>query len=152
MDYTNEKVKRAGEIIQSFVTINKALTKFTQQNAASLGLTLPQMGILNTIFSAPGITLKEITEKLFISKSTVSVSVDDLVKTGLVERKSSVDDRREIKLKVTNKGKELSRKSCDNALSYKAMLLALEKISEDEIQSLIRIHKKLLAQLKEFEF
>ena len=149
MDYYNDnKVKRAAEVVQSFMTISKTLTRFTKQNAARLGLTLQQMGILNTIYSSPGITLKEITGKLQLSKSSVSINVDDLVNLGLVERKTSEEDRREIHLQLTTTGQELSKKSCQNPLSYKAMILALEKISEEDIQFLLRIHNELLSNLQ----
>jgi DNA-binding MarR family transcriptional regulator len=76
MDYNDEKVKKAIEILQSFWAINKITTKFTRQNAESLGLTLQQLSILNTLYSFPGLTLKSIAERLHIPKSTVSVSVD----------------------------------------------------------------------------
>ncbi|TGE32169.1 MarR family winged helix-turn-helix transcriptional regulator [Desulfosporosinus sp. Sb-LF] len=149
MDYNNDKVKRAAEVVQSFVTISKTLTKFALQNAVSLGLTLQQMGILNTIYSSPEITLKDITEKLQLSKSTVSVNVDGLVNSGLVERKTSEVDRREIQLTLTTTGKELSRRSVQNPLSYQAMISALEKLSEEDIQILLRTHKELLSHLQD---
>jgi Transcriptional regulators len=149
MNYSDEKVKIAGEVVQSFMKISRTLTKFTQKNALSLGLTLQQMGILNTVYSSPDITLKKTSERLQCSKSTVSVNVDDLVNLGLIERQTSEDDRREIKLRVTSTGKELAKKSCQNALSYRAMLSALEKISEDDIQFLLNTHNQLLIHLQE---
>jgi DNA-binding MarR family transcriptional regulator len=151
MDYANKSVKRAGEVVQSFVAVSKTITQFTQQNSASLGLTLPQMGILNTISSNPGITLKEITDKLTMSKSTVSVSIDDLVNSSLVERQESMKDRREINLKSTSKGLELSRKSSENAFAYRAMVSALEKMSEKDIDVLLQLHNEILLHLKEYK-
>ena len=53
MDYNDIKVKQATEVVQSFIMISRTLAKFTQQNAESLGLTLPQLGILNSIYSSP---------------------------------------------------------------------------------------------------
>ncbi|WP_407312885.1 MarR family winged helix-turn-helix transcriptional regulator [Desulfosporosinus sp. SB140] len=151
MDYSDKKVKLAAEVVQSFMTISKTIVKFTQQNASSLGLTVQQMGILNTIFSSPSITLKEITEKLQLSKSTVSVNVDDLVNAKLIERKTSAEDRREINLKLTTEGERLARKSCQNASSYKAMMSAIEAISEEKIQSLLETHDQLLKNLRKFD-
>lgn len=148
MDYNDFEVKQAAEIVQSFMMISKALAKFTQQNAESLGLTLQQLGILNTIHSSPLITLKELTEKLLIPKSTASVNVDELVNLGLVERKASEDDRREINLILTSQGKEISKKSIQTPASYMAMISALEKISTEDIRTLIRIHKELLSFLQ----
>lgn len=50
MDYNDLKVKQAAKVVQSFMTISKILAKFTQQNAERLGLTLQQLGVLNTIY------------------------------------------------------------------------------------------------------
>jgi len=151
MDYSNRNVKLAAKVVQSFVAVNKILAKFTQQNAKSLGLKVLQMGILNTLYSSPEITLKEVAEKLQLSKSTVSVNVDDLVNAGLINRKTSEEDRREINLKLTFEGETLARKSCQNASSYKAMSSALEKISEEKVQCLLDTHKELLILLQKYE-
>jgi DNA-binding MarR family transcriptional regulator len=150
MDYSDFKVKQAGEIVQSFMDISKVLTKLTSQNAESLGLTLLQMGILNLISASPEITLKEITDKLNISKSTVSVNVDNLVNLELIDRKVIEEDRREIHLTSTPKGKALSKKSSENALSYRAMIFALDKIPKEDIDVLIRTHKELLNQFQSY--
>lgn len=144
MDYNDFKIAQAAEIVQSFMTISKTLAKFTQQNAENLGLTLQQLGILNTIYSFPLITLKEITEKLTIPKSSASVCIEELVNLELVERKASEVDRREINLILTDKGKEISKKSIQNPASYIAMISALEKISEYDIKTLLRIHNEIL--------
>ena len=109
MDYTDLKLKQAAEVVQSFMMISKTLAKFTKQNAESLGLTLPQLKILNIMYSYPLITLKGITEKLLIPKSTASVSIDELVNLGLVERRLSKDDRRETNLVITAAGKEIKK-------------------------------------------
>lgn len=150
MSLKNQSFKQAGEVVQSFVTINKEIIKFTHQNASSLGLTVQQMGILNTIYALPNVTLKEISERLSVPKSTVSVNVDELVNLQLIERKQSDEDRREIKLKVTNQGQKASKKSIENSTSYKAMELALQQLQEDDVQTLLRIHKDLLISLQQF--
>ncbi|MFJ7030606.1 MarR family winged helix-turn-helix transcriptional regulator [Bacillus cereus] len=150
MSLKNQSFKQVGEVIQSFVTINKEIIKFTHQNASSLGLTVQQMGILNTIYALPNVTLKEISERLSVPKSTVSVNVDELVNLQFIERKQSDEDRREIKLKVTNQGQEASKKSIENSTSYKAMELALQQLQEDDVQTLLRIHKDLLISLQQF--
>lgn len=152
MDCRNYNVKQAGEVVQSFIAISGALARFSSQNADSLGLTLQQMGILNIVSAFPEITLKEITDKLNLPKSTVSVNVGNLVNLELVERKTIKKDRREIHFTSTSKGKELSQKSSQNALSYRAMALALEQIPEEDAQSLIRIHKELLSHLRDCKF
>ncbi|WP_088226968.1 MarR family winged helix-turn-helix transcriptional regulator [Desulfosporosinus sp. FKB] len=150
MDNSSSKVKLAAEVVQSFMVISKKLVSFTQQNASSLGLTIQQMGIINTIYTTPSATLKAVTEKLQMSKSTVSVNVEELVKAELITRKTSENDRREINLTLTPEGLNLAQKSCQNASSYKAMQSALENISAEKIQGLLETHQELLANLQEY--
>jgi hypothetical protein len=68
------------------------------------------------------------------------------------KRKITKEDRREVHITATLKGKELSQKSSKNALSYRAMISALEKISEEDVQALIRIHKEILKHLRDCRF
>lgn len=139
-------------MVQSFIEISRVLTKFTSQNADSLGLTLQQMGILNIVSAFPEITLKEVADKLNLPKSTVSVNVDSLVNLELIDRKIIKEDRREVHLTSNPKGKELSEKSSQNALSYRAMILALEQIPKEDVQALIRTHKEILNHLGDCKF
>lgn len=149
LNFQDPKVKQVQEVYQSFWSINKTTAKLTKKNAESLGLTLQQLSILNTLFAFPHLTQQELVQRLISSKSTISVGVDKLVKMGLVERAFSDEDRREVKLKLTIKGEEVSKKSSRNSISYKAMLAALENMDEEDIQSLLRIQKELLGRLAE---
>ncbi|MGL5416348.1 MAG: MarR family winged helix-turn-helix transcriptional regulator [Clostridium sp.] len=148
MDYKNLDIKEAGEIVQSFMMISKNLTSYTKLNAERLGLTIQQMGVLNTVYVGKAITLKDITEKLSMPKSTGSMTVDELVNLGLLEREIGKEDRRKINLVITDKGKELSKRSIENPASYIAMKNALEHISKEDKEMLIRIHKELLESLR----
>ncbi|TDK54195.1 MarR family transcriptional regulator [Bacillus salipaludis] len=147
LNFKDPKVKQVQEVYQSLWAINKTTAKFTKTNAESFGLTLQQLSILNTLFAFPESTQQELVERLISSKSTISVGVDKLVNMGLVERKFSDEDRREVKLKLTIKGEEVSKNSSKNSISYKAMLSALENMDDEDIQSLLRIQKELLNNL-----
>lgn len=151
MDYQDEKVKKAIEVLQSLWTLTRTTTKFTQQNAESLGLTMQQMSIMNLLYSTPGLTLKEVTQKLGLPKSSVSVAVDGLVQSGNVIRHTSSEDRREINLMLTPEGKEISQKSMKNAYSYRAMVLALEAMNETDVDQLLSLQQQLLSNLQKVE-
>ena len=55
---------------------------------------------------APGISLKELADRLHSDKSGVSRTVDDLVKKGYVVRKPSEIDRRYVELTLAEMGSE----------------------------------------------
>lgn len=142
-------LRQAEEAAQSFYSVCRELTKFSQRNAESLGLTLSQMGLLNAVYASPGTTLKELTERLQMPKSSASVAVDELVNMGMLERKIPEDNRREINLEATEKGMEAAKISCGNASSYRAMANALGKMPESDVREMLRIHGELLAFLRE---
>ena len=152
LNFNDPKVKQVMEVYQSFWAINKTTANFSKKNAGSFGLSLQQLSILNTLLAFPKLTQQELADKLISSKSTISVGIDKLVKMGLVERKVSEEDRREVKIKLTIKGEEVSKKSSKNSISYKAMLFALDKMPDEDIQSLLRIQKELLNHLIESGF
>ncbi|MED1204504.1 MarR family winged helix-turn-helix transcriptional regulator [Heyndrickxia acidicola] len=152
LNFTDPKVKQVMEVYQSFWAINKTTAKLTKKNAEGFGLSLQQLSILNTVFAFPELTQQELADKLISPKSTVSVGIDKLVNMGLLERRFSEEDRREVKVKLTNKGEEVSKKSSKESLSYRAMLFALDKMPEEDIQSLLRIHKELSNHLMESGF
>ncbi|KEK24750.1 MarR family winged helix-turn-helix transcriptional regulator [Bacillus gaemokensis] len=147
----NNNLQTATKVMQSFLAIQKTTATFTQQNAVSLGLTVSQIGILNTIYAKPDLTLKAVTKLLSLPKSTVSVSIEGLLQLGFIEREQSQEDRREIKLNITSKGKEVVQKSIKNSSSYRAMATALEKMPEEDTQTLLRIHSQLLSYLQEVD-
>ena len=68
----------------------------------------------------PGISLKELADKIRTDKSTVSRTVDDLVRNGYVVRKPSEIDRRYVELSLTEMGSaqfEKIEKSMDEKFS-----------------------------------
>ncbi|MCQ6563296.1 MarR family winged helix-turn-helix transcriptional regulator [Paenibacillus mendelii] len=137
------------EVYNSFFSIARRLIKLNHQSAASLGLTVHQIGILNAVRTDPGLTQKEVTERLVFAKSRVSTHIESLVEKGLVSREVSETDRRETKLFITQAGNDLCLQYNEEAVSYKALGVSLQQFSQEEIASLLRMHEHLLNQLSE---
>ncbi|WP_433750910.1 MarR family winged helix-turn-helix transcriptional regulator [Falsibacillus pallidus] len=144
--------QKAAQLVMSFSEIARMSSKFTQQNAESLGISLPQLGIINTLISSKGMSQKELGEKLHISKSTISVNIEKLVQMGLIIRMEAEEDRREVILQLTEKGKDISRTSAQNAYSYRAMLKAGEEIGMDKVDLLLELHEQIREKLKGITF
>lgn len=143
------QIKLAAEVVQSFTGIQKRLLEFTRSNAEGLGLSVLQLAILNTLYAAPGMTLRELTERLSSPKSTLSVQVEGLVQSGLVDRVISETDRREVKLSLTAVGRERSLQSAAKPRSYQAMAYALEQLPASDVESLLRMHQSIQKLLEE---
>lgn len=137
------------EVYNSFFSIARRLKKLNHHIAASLGLTVHQLGILNAVRTDPGLTQKDVTERLVFAKSRVSIHIESLVEKGLVIREVSESDRRETKLSLTPEGEALCLRYNDEAISYKALGVSLQQFSQEEVASLLRMHEHLLSQLSE---
>jgi len=84
--------------------LSRAITKMAEDEFAMTGLT-PMYGyLIRLVNGSPGISQKELSEKLYITASTVTRFVDKLENKKLVERKVS---GKTVLVYPTEKGKEL---------------------------------------------
>lgn len=70
-----------------------------------LGVTNSQFRTLMYIQKHPGVSLQDVAHHLGLTSPTTSTTVDDLVSSQLVLREPSTQDRRKIKLTLTEEGK-----------------------------------------------
>lgn len=70
------------------------------------GITSSQFHIIRRI-SQGGASVSALADCMHVSRPNISRVVDDLVKSGLVNRKRDQDDRRNIQLSLTDKGKKM---------------------------------------------
>jgi DNA-binding MarR family transcriptional regulator len=72
------------------------------------GVSIPQMFVLTCLYDENGITLKEIGNRTLIDSSSMTVLVDKLENDKLVERQLDPEDRRAIRVYITDKGKAIA--------------------------------------------
>ncbi len=83
-----------------------AATGYIRQQFSDAGLkvTPAQLGLLFLLKGKDGRSMTELSRDLAMDNSAVSRAVDRLERSGLVERNSSPDDRREYRITITNEG------------------------------------------------
>ncbi|KZL89687.1 MarR family transcriptional regulator [Clostridium magnum] len=106
--YQNDELvsKQADEIIEIFKSIKKTLSCKFEKNAKQYGFTAPQLGVIFHLHHMPSITLNELSEHMMLTKSTVSGIVDRLTKQGVVVREIPKDNRRTVKLSISEEFKK----------------------------------------------
>ncbi|MFF2876187.1 MarR family winged helix-turn-helix transcriptional regulator [Gottfriedia sp. NPDC057991] len=139
--------QQAIDLTNSFVSIARQLKKISLLTATKLGLTFQQLIILNSIRNNEGLTQKELTERLRTAKSRVSLSIDELEKKNYVKRETSAYDRRETQLFLTPDGERLCQRYREESEAYKSLANSLEQFSQDELNILIDMQKKILTDL-----
>ena len=71
------------------------------------GLTGPQLGVLKELSVRDGVSVGELTASVHLSQATVTGILDRLAKRGLVRRHRSPQDRRRVRVWLTEAGRKL---------------------------------------------
>jgi MarR family transcriptional regulator, organic hydroperoxide resistance regulator len=85
--------------------INKAYVPLLEK----LALTYPQYLAMMVLWEADDLTVKQLGERLFLDSGTLTPLLKRLETMGLVNRARDPKDERQVRLKLTEKGKTLRR-------------------------------------------
>lgn len=94
------------EIYEMFKVIQKALKCKLEKIAKEYGLTPAQLSIIFYLYEYPSVTLNGLSEHLMLTKSTVSGVVDRLTRQGAIIREIPRDNRRIVKLSISEEFKK----------------------------------------------
>lgn len=89
------------KVLILFRSIHKIFKDQVFEKSKQYGLTVPQLGVIFVLNKHPFITLNEVSERMGLSKSTVSGIVDRLVARGIVIREIPEDNRRIVRLSLS---------------------------------------------------
>lgn len=80
-------------------------------------------------------------DKLEIKPSSISTMIDRLVQNDIVSREYGIDDRRNVLVSLTAKGREMLKH--DIQISKEVVLRYLNRLEPEELESLTAIFEKL---------
>ena len=72
-----------------------------------LGLTYPQYLVLLVLWEGDNIAVKEIGQRLFLDSGTLTPLLKRLQAAGIVERTRDLEDERQVRITLTQKGRDL---------------------------------------------
>ena len=87
--------------------MQRSLSWLSKSDAACCGITLAQCHALLEIGGSGGITLIDLASALNLDTSTISRTIDKMVRDGLVERNANPDDRRYVDISLTDAGQKI---------------------------------------------
>lgn len=129
---------------QIFDLLNELQTIFNKKFEtyfSKWSLTSSQILILSLLDNHSELKISEIAAHIGLPDSNVSGIVDRLEKGGYVERIRSLEDRRVVKVKPTNKVNEIKQHFNLNVEEY--FRLILDKISQEELDEIAYHLEKL---------
>ncbi|TWH51842.1 DNA-binding MarR family transcriptional regulator [Sporomusa sp. KB1] len=112
------------EIFRDIVrTCVRKLGLLQKADASCCGITVAQCQTLVEIGKSKCLSLNELSELLTLDKSTMSRTVDNLVNAGVVARQIDKEDRRYMKITLTEKGNEMVEVINSNMENYFEQIL-----------------------------
>ncbi len=144
MALTNAEMigKNVLELIDSVRTI-----RYNSGGRNIAQVTLPQLKLLRASAKNPGGgRQKDLAAELKLTPSTVSTTIDLMVKQGLLKRAAATDDRRAVTIRLTQKG----RRCLENHISFWNSLMEnlLCDIPAAEQDQFITVFEKINANLR----
>jgi DNA-binding MarR family transcriptional regulator len=111
----------------------------------SIGLNLSRHRALGVILALEPCTMSELAEYSAVDRTTLTRTVDQLVDTGLVERTTPREDRRQVVLTLTDEGRRLCKRSLRAVFRVNRELLS--GLGESDQRSFARALETFLGQL-----
>jgi len=132
--------KKAGTVVELFwqtvPPVWHAARSITHQTAVEeFQMTASQFHTLRRIAEGSA-SVSDLADCMHLNRSNISRSVDDLVNSGLVDRKHDLKDRRNINLILTDRGKELIQSFLDS--NGKKMIDKFSLLSEADLDDISR--------------
>src|SRR3979490_1563329 len=84
-----------------------AVERHSRASIARFGLGTTQFGVLEVLYHKGELPVCDVQRRILVESSSTTYVVDKLVKRGLVRRRHSKADRREVLLALTPTGRRL---------------------------------------------
>ncbi len=97
----------AAEVVNNLRRLFKAIQEYSKAILRQTGLSAPQVWVLSVLEGAPGLSLNDLSERIFAHPSTVSGIIDRLEERGVVRRERDPDDGRGVRLSLTPRGRRM---------------------------------------------
>jgi MarR family transcriptional regulator for hemolysin len=130
-----------------FFQLDRAIKSYRQYaqkklNEKGYAITVDQWLVLKTITDQANISQNEIAEFIFKDKASVTRIIDLLITKGYLERKTSTENRRRVKLTITKAGKAVIEEILPTIRAYRKG--ALVNIDETELKSMHKTLEKII--------
>ncbi len=107
INFTNIAVNKAEEVLIALRRVIRATDIHSRYLAKTIGLTAPQILLLQTIEANQDAKISEMAEQMSVSQSTATNILARLESRGLVCRQRSTDDKRKVHVSLTEEGQRI---------------------------------------------
>ncbi|MDR3538600.1 MAG: MarR family transcriptional regulator [Acetobacteraceae bacterium] len=99
------------QICFTLYATSMAITRTYKPMLDAMGITYPQYLVLNVLGEEDGLTIGAIARRLALESSTVTPTVKRMEQAGLITRRRSEADERQVQVRLTESGRALLAQS-----------------------------------------
>lgn len=121
-------------LIQNFYICFGSWLRYQVKNQVDCDLTISQFKVLFMINNLKICNMSSLSDEMEVSKGTMTTMLDKLVEYGLVQRSSSMRDRRTVFVELTDQGQEIVKNMNEKLqLSFTKIVNQLDDKQQEEI-------------------
>lgn len=132
MSQTPDFTKDVTEIDRLIRLVSVVVKKRGRDILVNFDITPPQFNALLTLSDHGSLTMGELCDHLYLACSTATDLIDRMERNGLIERQRDQNDRRVIRLKITDRGQEIITKVIEARYDYLNGVLKAVSTEEKE--------------------
>lgn len=111
MSLAKNKAKLIADIVDNIRRVFQVVNEQSKRAKKETGLTGPQLWAIKVISDASQIRVSDLAEKMYLHPATVVGILNRLENNGLIKRIRTNNDRRVVHVTLTDKGRDIVRKS-----------------------------------------
>ena len=135
--------EQAQKILELLKVTQKRMRETAIRISKDYGLTLVQLNAIYILCETPNLMLNELSQKMGLSKSTVSSIIDRLEERQIVLREIPRDNRRTVKLSISREFLDTNRNMLGHKKEHLKDILNFNKLSKEEADKVIDGMEKL---------
>ncbi len=129
------------QVLEAIIYLSTETRRVTKELARRANVTGPQLTVVKLLETIGDLSLSELSDRIRAQNSTVTGIVDRMEREGLAQRVRSTEDRRVIRIRLTDKGAKLAREVPVEPLEI--LRGALAGLTADETRQLLRLMTKV---------
>ncbi len=133
-------------ILEAIVYLSTESRRITKELARRADLTGPQLTVLKMLEGVGDLSLSDLSDRIRAQNSTVTGIIDRMEREGLVVRTRSTEDRRVVRIRLTEKGARIAREIAVEPMEI--FRSALESLSPVEMRDLLKILTKIARRVQ----
>ncbi len=136
---TDQSVKHAHALADTMTQIQRSFLVDLSTQVSQGNISIPQYTLLSFLNNSDGITMSKLAELMEHTSPATTGLVDRLVIAGLVARYGNIQDRRQVLVKITDKGRELVERIKRNLVYH--ILEISKELSHEDMEAWVRIYQ-----------